>query len=171
MKPNQFKTELIALLPRLKRYALTLTRATGDADDLLQDTCTQALANWKKYDPSQPLDRWAFTIMRNGWFSEQRKRKVRMGSGQTPIEDMHDLSDNHNADEHLYANQVGNVVQKLPTDLSSTLLLVAKEGYSYKEAAQALDVPVGTIMSRIHRARQMVSQSLNRGSERGDKHE
>lgn len=168
MKPDQFKTELIALLPRLKRYALTLTRAPGDADDLLQDTCTQALANWKRYDPSQPLDRWAFTIMKNSWFSEQRKRKVRMGTGQTPIDEMYDLSDNHNADEHLYANQVGNMVQKLPTELSSTLLLVAKEGYSYKEAAEALDVPVGTIMSRVHRARQMISQVVNRGQERGE---
>lgn len=166
MKPNQFKTELIALLPRLKRYALTLTRAPSDADDLLQDTCTQALANWAKYDPSQPLDRWAFTIMKNSWFSEQRKRKVRMGSGQTPIDEMHSLSDDHNADEHLYANQIGNIVQKLPAELSSTLLLVAGEGYSYKEAAQALDVPVGTIMSRVFRARQMVSQSVNRDPER-----
>ncbi|MEP4125299.1 MAG: RNA polymerase sigma factor [Lentilitoribacter sp.] len=151
---------MIALLPRLKRYALTLTRSSSDADDLLQETCTQALSKWEKYDSSQPLDRWAFTVMRNTWISEQRKRKVRQGAGQMQIEDAHDLSDNSDADETLFAHQIGSLVMKLPSELSQTLLLVAKEGFTYKEAAQAMDIPVGTVMSRIHRARKIISETL-----------
>lgn len=158
--PSQFKANMIALLPRLKRYAMTLARSAADADDLLQETCTSALAKWDKYDPSQPLDRWAFTIMRNTWISEQRKRKVRQGAGQMQIEDAHDLSDNKDADETLFASQIGSMVMRLPKELSQTLLLVAKEGFTYKEAASALEIPVGTVMSRIHRARKIISETL-----------
>lgn len=160
MTPKQFKSDMIALLPRLKRYALTLTRSSPDADDLLQDTCTQALSNWKKYDATQPLDRWIFTIMQNYWFSEQRKRKIRLGAGQMPIDEMHNLSDDKNADDTLYANQVGKMVMDLPSDLSETLRLVAKEGFSYKEVAASLNIPIGTVMSRVHRARSLLNDAL-----------
>ncbi|MEO0932095.1 MAG: sigma-70 family RNA polymerase sigma factor, partial [Pseudomonadota bacterium] len=77
MTPDQFKTEMIGLLPRLRRFALTLTRSGPDADDLLQDACTTALQKWQQYDPSQPFDRWMFRVIRNLWISEIRKRKVR----------------------------------------------------------------------------------------------
>lgn len=77
-----------------------------------------------------------------------------------PIDDMHNLSDDKNADDTLYAHQVGNMVMDLPSDLSETLLLVAKEGFSYKEVAASLNIPIGTVMSRIHRARSMLSDAL-----------
>ena len=76
------------------------------------------------------------------------------------IEDAHDLSDNNDADETLFAHQIGSLVMKLPSELSQTLLLVAKEGFTYKVAAQAMDIPVGTVMSRIHRARKIISETL-----------
>lgn len=166
MTPDQFKSDVIALLPRLQRYALSLTRTPADAEDLLQDTCMQAISNWRKYDQSQPLDRWAFTIMRNYWISELRKRKTRQASSQVPIDEAYDLASNDDGDEKLYASQVNGLVSNLPIELSQTLLLVAAEGYSYKEAASALDVPVGTIMSRIHRARKLIGQSLKQGEDR-----
>lgn len=76
------------------------------------------------------------------------------------IEDAHDLSDNKDADETLFASQIGSMVMRLPKELSQTLLLVAKEGFTYKEAASALEIPVGTVMSRIHRARKIISETL-----------
>ena len=165
MTPDKFKSDMIALLPRLQRYALSLTRTPADAEDLLQDTCMQAISNWQKYDQSQPMDRWAFTIMRNYWISEIRKRKARHASAQVPIEEAYDLAGSDDGDEKLYTSQVNGLVSNLPVELSQTLLLVAAEGYSYKEAASALDVPVGTIMSRIHRARKIISQSLKKGED------
>lgn len=76
------------------------------------------------------------------------------------IEDAHDLSDNKDVDETLFAHQISGLVMSLPSELSQTLLLVAKEGFTYKEAAQAMDIPVGTVMSRIHRARKIISETL-----------
>lgn len=70
------KTELIAMLPRLRRFALNLKRSQREADDLVQDACVQAMKNNAKWDPSLPLDRWVFRITRNLWISETRKRKA-----------------------------------------------------------------------------------------------
>lgn len=77
-----------------------------------------------------------------------------------PIDEMHNLSDDKNADDTLYANQVGKMVMDLPSDLSETLLLVAKEGFSYKEVAASLNIPIGTVMSRVHRARSLLNDAL-----------
>jgi len=136
MTPDQFKTEMISLLPRLRRFALSLTRSGPDADDLLQDACSAALHKWHQYDPAQPLDRWLFRIVRNLWISEIRKRKVRHGEGQVPAEDAPEL-------------QVEGI------------LLVCAEGYSYKEAAELLNIPIGTVMSRIHRARKLLVRRIS----------
>ena len=106
MTADQFKTEMINLLPRLRRFALSLTRSGPDADDLLQEACMTALAKWQQYDPGQPLDRWMFRVVRNHWISETRKRKVRVGQGQIPAEDAHELRAVGSADEVLEAKQV-----------------------------------------------------------------
>lgn len=157
MSPEQFKSELISLLPRLKRYAITLTRSSPDADDLVQDVCMNALRKWEQYDASQPLDRWLFTILKNQWISEIRKRKVREGQGQIPAEDAVELSSNNNADDTILVKQVQGKISNLPSELSQPLLLVCAEGYSYLEASNFLQIPIGTVMSRIHRARKIIS--------------
>lgn len=157
MLPEQFKSELISLLPRLKRYAITLTRSTPDADDLVQEVCMNALRKWEQYDATQPLDRWLFTILRNQWISEIRKRKVRVGQGQVPAEDALELSSDNNADDAILVKQVQGKILNLPSELSQPLLLVCAEGYSYLEASNFLKIPIGTVMSRIHRARKIIS--------------
>lgn len=154
-----FKTEMIALLPRLRRFALSLTRSTSDADDLVQDACTMALQKWHQYDPAQPLDRWMFRIIRNLWISEIRKRKVRDGQGQVPAEEATELQ-TADADEALNAKQVQARVSALPRDLAQPLMLVCAEGYSYREVSELLEIPVGTVMSRIHRARKLLVSGL-----------
>lgn len=157
MSPEQFKSELISLLPRLKRYAITLTRSSPDADDLVQEVCMNALRKWEQYDAAQPLDRWLFTILRNQWISEIRKRKVREGQGQIPAEDALELSTNNNVDETILVKQVQGKISNLPIELSQPLLLVCAEGYSYLEVSKILNIPIGTVMSRIHRARKIIS--------------
>ncbi len=156
----RIKAEMIALLPRLRRFARTLTRSDADADDLVQEACLKALANHAQWDPSQALDRWLFRIARNHWFSELRKQKVRTGKGQIPAEDATELQVETKGEDHALAAQVRGQVRALPHDLSSVLLLVSVEGYSYKEAAEFLTIPIGTVMSRIHRARKILSEGL-----------
>lgn len=161
MTPDQFKTDMISLLPRLRRFALSLTRSGPDADDLLQDACTAALQKWQQYDASQPLDRWMFRIVRNLWVSEIRKRNVRQGEGQVPAEEATELSVESNTDVVLTAQQVRMKVGDLDPDLSEPLMLVCAEGYSYRETSDLLGVPIGTVMSRIHRARKMLIASMS----------
>ena len=160
MTPEQFKTEMIGLLPRLRRFAMSLTRSAPDADDLLQDACAAALQKWNQYDPTQPLDRWLFRIVRNLWVSEIRKRKVRQGEGQVPAEESPELQVNPDADVKMTVEQVKARVANMDPDLARPLMLVCAEGYSYREVSELLDVPIGTVMSRIHRARQHLMKSL-----------
>lgn len=166
MTSDQFKSEMIALLPRLRRFALSLTRSGPDADDLLQDACAAGLQRWQQYDPSQPFDRWMFRVVRNHWISEVRKRKVRQGEGQIDAEQAPELQTAGNAEETLEAKQVRATVADLDAELAQPLMLVCAEGYSYREASELLDVPIGTIMSRIHRARKQLVSRLS-AEERG----
>jgi RNA polymerase sigma-70 factor (ECF subfamily) len=160
--PEQFKTEMIGLLPRLRRFAMSLTRSVPDADDLVQDACAAALQKWHHYDPAQPLDRWMFRIIRNLWISEIRKRQVRQGQGHVSAEETTELQ-TADADEALEAKQVQGKVRALPAELSRPLMLVCAEGYSYLEVSQLLEIPVGTVMSRIHRARKLLISALGQG--------
>jgi len=157
--PDQFRTEMIGLLPRLRRFAVTLCRSGPDADDLVQDACAAALQKWHHYDPAQPLDRWMFRIVRNLWISEIRKRQVRQGQGQIPAEEAIELQ-TADADDALAARQVQGKVSALPAELSQPLMLVCAEGYSYLEVSTLLEIPVGTVMSRIHRARKLLVSTL-----------
>lgn len=163
MTPDHFKTDMISLLPRLRRFAFSLTRSHPDAEDLLQDACAAALQKWHQYDPAQPMDRWMFRVVRNLWINEIRKRKVRQGEGQVSAEDAIELSVDSNQDEVMTAKQVRGKVNDLHQDLAQPLMLVCAEGYSYREASDLLGVPIGTVMSRIHRARKQLVSSLSDG--------
>lgn len=161
MTADQFKAEMIRLLPRLRRFALSLTRSGPDADDLLQEACTTALQKWHQYDSSQPFDPWMFRIVRNLWISEIRKRKVRVGAGQVPAEEATELRVESNVDNVLTAQQVQTKVADLDPKLSQPLMLVCVEGYSYREASDLLEIPIGTVMSRIHRARKLLVSHMS----------
>ncbi|WP_343035113.1 RNA polymerase sigma factor [Parasulfitobacter algicola] len=158
---DQFKADMISLLPRLGRFALSLTRSKPDADDLLQDACSTALSKWTQYDPAHPMDRWMFRIIRNTWISEIRKRKVRVGQGQVPADETDELRVENTADDTILAKQVQGKVANLPAELSQPLMLVCAEGYSYQEVSDLLDVPIGTVMSRIHRARKTLAAAFS----------
>lgn len=154
------RRDLVALLPRLRRFAISLTRNAADADDLVQDACIKTISGVDAWDASQGLDRWVFRILRNLWISELRKRQVRMGTGQVDASEAEDLRDETTGEHHLERKQLMGRLAGLPSGYALVLLLVAVEGYSYKEAADVLDVPQGTIMSRLYRARQMLADQL-----------
>ncbi len=162
MTPDeQIKRGLISFLPRLRRYACTLTGAMQEADDLVQETCMRALAQSAKWDVTQPLDRWTFRIARNLWFDELRKRKVRLGEGQIPAEDSTELQVPSEGEATAMVSDLQRMILSLPSDQSELLLLVSVEGYSYREAADMLDLPMGTVMSRIYRARKTLSAQMD----------
>lgn len=158
---DKLKKDLIALLPRLRRFAGSMTRSQAEADDLVQDTCLRALSRPDQWDPSRPLDRWVFRIMRNLWISEVRKRQVRLGQGHVPADETNELVTHKTAEQNLEAAQLFGQVAALPEELASVLLAVSVEGYSYSEAAELLDIPIGTVMSRIHRARKVLAKQID----------
>ncbi len=158
----QFKRELIHLLPRLRRFARTLTRDAADADDLVQSACERAITRMGQWQPGTRLDAWVYTMMRNLWISELRKRKVRFGQGVVDA-DLANLPGNMaSSDEKTFVGQVGQMIESLPEGLSSVLLLVGVEEHSYSETAEILDIPIGTVMSRLSRARAALRDGLNR---------
>jgi len=157
---TDMKRDLVALLPRLRRFARSLTRSATEADDLVQDACLRALSRADQWDPTQPLDRWMFRITRNLWISEIRKRQVRLGQGQVPAEEAQELVTVETGEAAVASRDLQSRIAALPEELSSVLLSVSVEGFSYAEAAQLFDIPVGTVMSRVHRARKALAASL-----------
>jgi len=159
-----FQAELLASLPRLRRFALSLCRHPSDADDLVQMTCERAINNAEKWDATQPLLPWLYTMARNLWTSEMRKMKVRQGEGTVPAEEATELVSHVGGEEATRAGQVLAQVMALPEGLASVLLLVSVEGHSYAEAAAILDIPQGTVMSRMSTARSRLKAALAGGA-------
>jgi RNA polymerase sigma-70 factor (ECF subfamily) len=142
--------ELRALLPALRRFALWLARDAGDADDLVQASLERALSRWSTRRGEGSLKAWLFAILHRQ-FLDQRRRAGRWQrvlavfggeAGAAP-----------SAEETFVARSSLEAFDALATDHRAVLLLVVVEGLDYREAAQALDVPVGTVMSRLARAR------------------
>ena len=158
--PTTLKQDLIALLPRLRRFAFTIARSAADADDLVQEACIRALTRQDQWNPAQPLDRWVFRILRNVWIDEVRKRQVRTGQGQIPAEDASELVSVETGEARFAERELHKKITDMPDELGVVVLVVSVEGYSYKEAAELLDIPVGTVMSRLHRARKQLAQDM-----------
>ena len=161
---DPFKQDLVQLLPRMRRFALSLTRQLADGDDLVQAACERAIRNRAQWQTGSRLDSWVYTMMRNLWMSELRSRKVRFGQGQ--VDAQVDAQENDavavgaGAHDQLYGNQLLQMILSMPDGLSSTLLLVTVEGHSYQETADILGIPIGTVMSRVSKARQVMKEKL-----------
>lgn len=162
---DPFRKELVNLLPQLKRFAMTLTRNGTDADDLVQSTCMRAIERQDQYRPELRLFSWVCTVMRNLWVSELRKRKVRTGTGQIDAAETDVLTTEIGGANTAYGNQVMGMILALPEGMSATLLLVSIEGHSYAETADILDIPIGTVMSRMSKARQRLRGQLQEGGQ------
>ena len=151
-----FKKELTALLPRLARYARVLTPSQHDADDLLQKSCERALSRWQQLDSTKNMDRWVFTIMNSVWKNEIRSIAIRQGQGFVSTDELD--SPKTSPDGHIYLRQVLERVMALPENQREIVLLVYVEGFSYAKAAEIANIPIGTVMSRLSRAREALCQ-------------
>lgn len=156
-----FGEALVALLPNLRRYALSLTRRPDQADDLVQQTVERAIAGAASFDSVQRLEPWLFRIMRNGFIDQTRRR--RSAGVQLDVHDMPEAlpTDPGPALEaRLMLRSVEAAMAALPTEQREILHLVCVEEMSYAETARILDIPLGTVMSRLSRARLALSERL-----------
>ncbi len=151
---KQVADQLVAFLPNLRRFAISLCRSREIADDLVQAACERALVNSHRFEPGTRFDAWMFQILRNLWIDRIRRQKT---SGiPDAIEDRHDLVGSHgerDAEARLTLKSVSEAIAELPDDQREVLLLICVEELSYQEAADVLGVPMGTVMSRLARAR------------------
>lgn len=150
---------IIACLPRLRRYARALAGSRGQADDLVHDTIARALDRWHLWREGGDLRAWLFAIMHNINANQARKK------ARSPVTlDYDDLRDGTQADQHerLAAREILDRVATLGEDQRAVVLLVGLEGLAYEDAAKILDVPVGTVMSRLSRARARLREDAPR---------
>lgn len=161
-KTEQLQTGLIELLPELRRFAYSLTCDRDAADDLTQSALERALTKASAWDSSRPLKFWVFRIARNLWLDQLRAEKIR-GNTEDIDDEGVDIADDRLAAMHTTQElrEVTDKMRELPEDQRAVLALVAVEGYSYKETAELLDIPVGTVMSRLSRARKTLIEHFD----------
>jgi RNA polymerase sigma-70 factor (ECF subfamily) len=152
---DSFQRDLVALVPRLRRFALSLCGNPVDADDIVQAACEKALKNRAQFREGTRMDSWMYRIIQTLWIDDRRRARTR-GTAVDPEDAA--LSDEGKAaalpGDRLMLARVRRAMDELPAPQRLVLSLVAIEGLSYKEAAEVLDIPVGTVMSRLSRARE-----------------
>jgi RNA polymerase sigma-70 factor, ECF subfamily len=158
---DELQRQLPELLPRLWRFALRLTRDRSDAEDLVQRTCLRALERRWQCRPGTALLSWLFAIMHTIWLNEVRARQRRRESSLDWEDEWTELLPavaSSDPSVRMLYRQIVEAVETLPEAQRLVMLLVDVEGLSYKEAAAVLAVPIGTVMSRLARARGTVGQ-------------
>ncbi|MBW4709201.1 RNA polymerase sigma factor [Roseobacter sp. YSTF-M11] len=158
---DKFADDIIAFLPNLRRFALSLCRAPDTADDLVQVTVERAFAARHQFDPTTRLDAWLFRILRNAWIDMTRRARTR--GTQIDIEDAPDASTvdgTRITETALMLRSAKAAIETLPDNQRDVIMLICVEEMSYKEAAEILALPVGTVMSRLARARLAIANKL-----------
>ena len=143
-------------IPSLRRFARSLCRDAELADDVVQDTLVRALAGLDTFTPGTNLTAWLFTILRNCFLNGVRRQRRERTWYSTQQEERGERASDASQPHVLALTQLWEDVQRLPATMRECLVLVAVEGLSYEAAAEVLDVPVGTVRSRLSRARQML---------------
>jgi len=163
---DAFQTEIVDLLPRLRRMARVLARNPADADDLVQVAVERALERRSQWAAGTRLDSWVFRIMKNAWIDETRSR-TRKGRVFAPAEEGERVADQRvvSMETRLEATAVERALAALPEEQRLPIALVLIEGLSYKEAAEVLEIPMGTVTSRLVRGRMaLMAQFGGRGA-------
>ncbi|HEV2559786.1 MAG TPA: sigma-70 family RNA polymerase sigma factor [Microvirga sp.] len=157
------RDEMLAIIPNLRAFAISLTNSPDRADDLVQSTIMRGWANIERFEPGTSMQAWLFTILRNLFHSEYRKRRreVEDGDGAYAAK----LSVEPHQQHHLDFEDLRTALARLHVEHREALLLVCAEGMAYAEAAAICGVPVGTIKSRVNRARTRLAELLHLDSE------
>ena len=160
---DTLRDQMLATVPSLRAFAISLTGNRDRADDLVQDTLMRAWANIDRFERGTSLNAWLFTILRNLFHSEYRKRR-------REVEDVDGayaarLKTHPDQQSHLDYEDFLTALAKVPPDQREALLLVGAQGLSYEEAAEVCGVPLGTVKSRVNRARNRLTALLDLNSE------
>ncbi len=158
---EQVRSDIVAMLPRLRRFARALTGQVADADDVVQIAVERALTRLDQFRPGTRLDSWLLSIVRNAWIDETRSRG-RRGKIFAPAE-LGELQGNDGAAEmhaKLEATDVWAAMRKLPEEQREAIALVCVDGLAYREAAETIGVPIGTLTSRLARGREALQVML-----------
>ena len=158
---TDFSRLLEAEIPRLRRYARALTRDAVNADDLVQNCLTRAVAKQHLWQPGTDLRAWLFTILHNQYCNEVR-RSVREGSS-VELDQVPPASVQSNAISMLELRDLERAINKLPEDRRTVVLLIGLEGMRYDRVAAILNVPIGTVRSRLARAREELRRLMDTG--------
>lgn len=152
------REELIEHLGAMRAFAMSLTRNSATADDLVQDTLVKAWTNIEKFEPGTNMRAWLFTILRNTFYSLRRKRKREVEDGDGALSGM--LAQKPDHDGRLQMRDFQTAFAQLPDEQREALVLVGAGGFSYEEAAETCGVAVGTIKSRVNRARKRLAELM-----------
>jgi RNA polymerase sigma-70 factor (ECF subfamily) len=157
---SRFGTELEVQIASLRRYARALLRDKNDADDLVQESLARALSRADRFKPGTNLRAWLFTIMHNVHVNQVRRKISR--PDEVPVED-HEmrLITPARQETSIELRDMSRALAELPDEQRQVLLLVALEGLKYDEVAAVLQIPIGTVMSRLSRAREAVRIKLS----------
>ena len=157
---DSLQDQLIQHIPDLRRFARSLERNRVAADDLVQETLERAIKKMHLYEPSGPFIGWLNTIMRNIFVDRVRRRKL---NASTSLEDAprNEPYQNENQVDRLVLKELRVAIDRLPTEQRQVLLMIALQGLSYEDAAQQLNVPLGTIRSRLFRARANLASKID----------
>ena len=158
---DELRTRMVELLPRMRRFAVALTGDLDQADDLVQETCMRALSRVEQWQPGTRLDSWMYRIAQNLWLDRMRAKKVR--GEQVDVESAEALAGPDGrvvVESRLTLNAVSAAMAQLPDEQRLLIALVCIDGLSYKEAAEITETPIGTVMSRLARARRELHARL-----------
>lgn len=159
---DEIRARMVAVLPRLRRFAYALTGNTEHGDDLVQETCLRALSRVERWQPGSRLDSWMYRIAQNIWLDRMRATKVRGELVDVDVvEEMPGVDGRQITESQLTLEEVDAALGRLPAEQRAVIALVCIEGVSYKDAAEVTGVPIGTIMSRLARARQALHAILD----------
>jgi len=162
MKSSEaFERELTELLPRLRRFAHTLSRDAADADDLTQATVERALRSRAQWQPGTRLDSWLYRIMRNLWIDTARAR-ARKQKHEAPEDEALAVGEDlrEALDSSLELKRAMAAMERLPDEQREVVALILVEGFGYREVSDMLGLPIGTVSSRLVRGRMALVEML-----------
>jgi len=169
-KQEDFEEEIIPHLDAMYNFALRLTSDPNDAEDLVQDTIVKAFRFFSSYEKGTNAKAWLFRILKNSYINNYRKKSKQ--PNQVDYDEVSSFYENIRADRtdtsdledrmfrELIDDDISNALEELPEDFRTVVLLCDVEGFTYEEIANMLDVPIGTIRSRLHRGRNLLKAQL-----------
>jgi len=152
---------MVAMLPRLRAFALSLARSRVEADDLVQAACERALQSLDSFEPGTNFDAWLFRILRNLWIDDYRRSARETLADMTgPEHDRPGEDGRRTVEVRQTLRDASAAIDRRPEEQRSVLLRVGVDGLPYRDAAEVLGVPVGTVMSRLYRGRRLLQKAL-----------